>query len=240
MRKCCRAGIIRATGCDSRSLYPGRGKDLRHLRDRRLGAGRSRRRRCPDGSGRGRDAGWRSTSARASSTGWISSPSFARPLTTRRFRSAWSRVEFTESAAMEVSETVLAEIAALRDDGATISIDDFGTGYSNLARLRAMPLGRVKLDPSLIADIDTCRKGPRHRPSGDPTDQGRRVRDRRRAVETVAQADILRAMGCDTVQGYVFAAPMFEAEFPRVDRQRRPQRARSRSLRRPSLLWSAG
>jgi EAL domain-containing protein (putative c-di-GMP-specific phosphodiesterase class I) len=33
------------------------------------------------------------------------------------------------------------------------------------------------------------------------------------AVETVAQADILRAMGCDTVQGYVFAAPMFEEEF---------------------------
>jgi EAL domain-containing protein (putative c-di-GMP-specific phosphodiesterase class I) len=33
------------------------------------------------------------------------------------------------------------------------------------------------------------------------------------AVETAAQADILRAMGCDTVQGYVFAPPMFENEF---------------------------
>jgi EAL domain-containing protein (putative c-di-GMP-specific phosphodiesterase class I) len=33
------------------------------------------------------------------------------------------------------------------------------------------------------------------------------------AVETVAQADILRAMGCDTVQGFVFAEPMFEEEF---------------------------
>jgi EAL domain-containing protein (putative c-di-GMP-specific phosphodiesterase class I) len=33
------------------------------------------------------------------------------------------------------------------------------------------------------------------------------------AVETVAQADILRAMGCDTVQGFIFAAPMFEDEF---------------------------
>ena len=46
---------------------------------------------------------------------------------------------------------VLAEIAALRADGASIAIDDFGTGYSNIARLRAMPLDRVKLDPSLIA-----------------------------------------------------------------------------------------
>ena len=47
-------------------------------------------------------------------------------------------LEFTESAAMEASETVLAEIAALRVDGAHVALDDFGTGYSNLARLRAM------------------------------------------------------------------------------------------------------
>src|SRR5213078_2487223 len=43
-------------------------------------------------------------------------------------------LEFTESAAMEVSAPVLEEIAALRRDGARIAIDDFGTGYSNLAR----------------------------------------------------------------------------------------------------------
>ena len=67
-------------------------------------------------------------------------------------------LEFTESAAMEVSAAVLDEIAALRRDGARIAIDDFGTGYSNLARLRAMPLDRVKLDPSLIADIETNEK----------------------------------------------------------------------------------
>src|SRR5438309_3476943 len=67
-------------------------------------------------------------------------------------------LEFTESAAMEVSELVLAEIGALRVDGVRISIDDFGTGYSNLARLRSMPLDPVKLDPSLIADIQTNEK----------------------------------------------------------------------------------
>ena len=71
---------------------------------------------------------------------------------------------------------VLEEIAALRADGATIAIDDFGTGYSNLARLRAMPLDRVKLDPSLIADIDDQREGADRRPGGDPADQGRGLR----------------------------------------------------------------
>ena len=51
---------------------------------------------------------------------------------------------------MEVSAHVIEEIAALRELGAHIAIYDFGTGYSNLARLRAMPLDRVKLD--LVAD----------------------------------------------------------------------------------------
>ncbi len=82
-------------------------------------------------------------------------------------------LEFTESAAMEVSAHVIEEIAALRELGAHIAIDDFGTGYSNLARLRAMPLDRVKLDPSLIADIEFNEKARSHRPGGDPVDQGR-------------------------------------------------------------------
>jgi diguanylate cyclase (GGDEF)-like protein len=122
-------------------------------------------------------------------------------------------LEFTESAAMEVGETVLAEIGALRADGATISIDDFGTGYSNLARLRAMPLDRVKLDPSLIADIETCDKARVIVQAVIQLIKGVECEIVAEAVETAAQADILRAMGCDTVQGYVFAPPMFENEF---------------------------
>jgi len=122
-------------------------------------------------------------------------------------------LEFTESAAMEVSEPVLAEIGALRADGATISIDDFGTGYSNLARLRAMPLDRVKLDPSLIADIETCEKARVIVQAVIQLIKGVECEIVAEAVETAAQADILRAMGCDTVQGYVFAPPMFESEF---------------------------
>ena len=122
-------------------------------------------------------------------------------------------LEFTESAAMEVSAPVLAEIAALREDGATIAIDDFGTGYSNLARLRAMPLDRVKLDPSLIADIESCEKARVIVQAVIQLIKGVESEVVAEAVETAAQADILRAMGCDVVQGYVFAAPMFEAEF---------------------------
>jgi len=122
-------------------------------------------------------------------------------------------LEFTESAAMEVSAPVLEEIGALRADGVRIAIDDFGTGYSNLARLRSMPLDRVKLDPSLIAEIDTSEKARVIVQAVIQLIKGVDCEVVAEAVETVAQADILRAMGCDTVQGYVFSEPMFEQDF---------------------------
>jgi diguanylate cyclase (GGDEF)-like protein len=122
-------------------------------------------------------------------------------------------LEFTESAAMECSESVLAEIAALRADGASIAIDDFGTGYSNIARLRAMPLDRVKLDPSLIADIHTSEKARTVVQAVIQLIKGVGAEIVAEAVENVAQADILRAMGCETVQGFIFAHPMFEDDF---------------------------
>jgi len=122
-------------------------------------------------------------------------------------------LEFSETAAMQCAEADLAEIAALRGEGASIAIDDFGTGYSNLARLRSMPLDRVKLDQSLIADIETSEKARVVVQAVVHLIKGVGCEIVAEAVENSAQADILRAMGCDTVQGYVFAAPMSEDEF---------------------------
>ncbi|MDQ3078243.1 MAG: EAL domain-containing protein [Pseudomonadota bacterium] len=122
-------------------------------------------------------------------------------------------LEFTETAAMECSAAVLAEIAALRADGASIAIDDFGTGYSNIARLREMPLDRVKLDPSLIADIDTNDHARVVVQAVIQLIKGVGAEIVAEAVENIAQADILRAMGCDTVQGFIFAHPMFETDY---------------------------
>ena len=137
-------------------------------------------------------------------------------------------LEFTETAAMECSEAVLTEIAALRAEGATIAIDDFGTGYSNLARLRSMPLDRVKLDPSLIADITTSEKARVVVQAVIQLIRGVDCEIVAEAVENVAQADILRAMGCHTVQGYIFAQPMFEEEF--LAWTRNAERGGSRSV----------
>jgi diguanylate cyclase (GGDEF)-like protein len=122
-------------------------------------------------------------------------------------------LEFTETAAMEVSAHALEEIGRLRSDGAHIAIDDFGTGYSNLARLRSMPLDRVKLDPTLIAGIESDERARVIVQAVIQLIKGVGCDVVAEAVETVAQADILRAMGCDAVQGFIFAPAMFEEEF---------------------------
>ncbi|WP_265570495.1 putative bifunctional diguanylate cyclase/phosphodiesterase [Sphingomicrobium nitratireducens] len=122
-------------------------------------------------------------------------------------------LEFTETTAMQCSPEQIEAIAQLREDGATVAIDDFGTGYSNIARLRAMPLDRVKLDPSLIADIDTNEQAREIVQAVVTLIHAVGAEIVAEAVETESQAEILRAMGCRTVQGYLFAQPMERDEF---------------------------
>ena len=76
-----------------------------------------------------------------------------------------------------------------------------------------MPLDRVKLDQSLIAEIETSEKARVVVQAVVHLIKGVGCEIVAEAVENSAQADLLRAMGCDTVQGYVFAEPMFEDEF---------------------------
>nr|WP_314447238.1 EAL domain-containing protein [uncultured Sphingomonas sp.] len=122
-------------------------------------------------------------------------------------------IEITESTAMECSEAILEEMAELRRHGATIALDDFGTGYSNIARLRQLPIDRVKLDPSLIHDITSSEQARNVVQAVIQLVRGVECELVAEAVETVAQADILRAMGCETIQGFIFAEPMKEQEF---------------------------
>ena len=122
-------------------------------------------------------------------------------------------LELSEGAVMECSESELAEMAALRAEGASIALDDFGTGYSNIARLRAMPVDRVKLDQTLIADIETSDQARVVVQALVHLIKGVGCEIVAESVENAAQADLLRAMGCDSVQGYVFAGPMSEGEF---------------------------
>jgi EAL domain-containing protein (putative c-di-GMP-specific phosphodiesterase class I) len=103
----------------------------------------------------------------------------------------------------------------LRADGVTIAVDDFGTGYSNLARLREMPVDRVKIDQSLIADIATSERARTLVHSVIGLVHGMGFKAVAEGVETREQQEVLSIIGCDTIQGYAIAHPMHEAELDR-------------------------
>lgn len=154
-----------------------------------------------------------------------------------RIRSALSRagapaslleLEFTETLAMRCNDQVLREIRELQADGISIAIDDFGSGYSNLARMRELPIDRVKLDRSLTQDIDTCEISRTIVSSVVHLVHGLGAEVVGEGVERREQFDVLRAIGCDFVQGYAFAEPMNEAEFIRwIGERAEPLKARA-------------
>jgi EAL domain-containing protein (putative c-di-GMP-specific phosphodiesterase class I) len=115
--------------------------------------------------------------------------------------------------AMTSGPAVIAELAALRADGATIAIDNFGTGLSNLGRLRDVPLDRIKLDASLTHDVDSSDMARTVVAALIHLIHGLGCEVVGEKVERREQLDVLRAVGCDSVQGHVFAQPMTETDF---------------------------
>ncbi|MCJ8157458.1 bifunctional diguanylate cyclase/phosphodiesterase [Sphingomonas sp. LaA6.9] len=131
-------------------------------------------------------------------------------------------LEITEGLAMTCGDAVFHEMAAFRKDGAMISIDDFGTGYSNFSRLRDMPIDRVKLDRSMIADIAVSDQARAIIHAVIELIHGLGHKVVAEGVETREQVDVLKVIGCDAVQGYVIAPPMDEHEFLDWARVERP------------------
>ena len=134
----------------------------------------------------------------------------------------WIEVEVSEAIMMTCGPSTLEQIVQLRADGARVAIDDFGAGFSSLARLRSLPVDQVKLDPSIVAgveneiaarDILQAVIGLVHGLGATAVAEG---------VETQAQLDVLRVMGCDAAQGYLIAPPMTEADYRAWDARDRP------------------
>lgn len=120
--------------------------------------------------------------------------------------------ELTETAVMRDFAAARDSIVLLRSLGVEIALDDFGTGQSSLSQLRLLPIDKIKIDRSFVADAD--------KPDGynllaavialcakmkiDCVAEG---------VETADQLDALSVLGCDEFQGYYFSKPMTAADF---------------------------
>lgn len=122
-------------------------------------------------------------------------------------------IEVTESVLIDdITRTskILSDLAAI---GVRIALDDFGTGYSSLSYLRALPLHRVKIDRSFIADIDDFEA---HAIVQTIIELSNRLGLEviAEGVETDEQRQKLSAMGCKVLQGYHFSPPVPAHQVP--------------------------
>lgn len=116
-------------------------------------------------------------------------------------------LELTESVFFEPDSAVLRQLRALRAAGVRIAMDDFGTGYGSPGGLTGLPLDQVKIDRTLVAMIQT---GQEQAPLlGTMIDAAHALglQVTAEGVETPVQAKYLMDLGCDSLQGYLFARP---------------------------------
>ncbi|GAA2583940.1 hypothetical protein GCM10010435_72200 [Winogradskya consettensis] len=116
-------------------------------------------------------------------------------------------LEITESMLMADITAAIETLGALRSLGVSLAIDDFGTGYSSLSYLKQLPVDIIKIDKSFVDGVDT-----------DPDDhalvnamvglgKALRMQTVAEGIETDAQWSVLRRIGCDHGQGYLFGRP---------------------------------
>lgn len=116
-------------------------------------------------------------------------------------------LEITESSLIPELGECKYQLSAIRELGVVIAIDDFGTGYSSLAYLGALPVDVLKIDASFIAGLgvdDNQEAILRHILL---LGESLKLKIVAEGVETRAQLEALKEMGCDFVQGFYFGRP---------------------------------
>jgi EAL domain-containing protein (putative c-di-GMP-specific phosphodiesterase class I) len=117
-------------------------------------------------------------------------------------------IEITEELLIDNSPKVREQLATLRAGGIQISIDDFGTGYSSLQYLRDLPATRLKIDQTFISRVETSATDRAIISTIGHLAHALNMRVVAEGVETAAQFTLLRASGCDEVQGYLMGRPL--------------------------------
>jgi EAL domain-containing protein (putative c-di-GMP-specific phosphodiesterase class I) len=125
-------------------------------------------------------------------------------------------VEILEETAVKASDNAYGVLSGLCKMGVSIALDDFGTGYSSLVYLSRIPANVLKIDRAFTRDILTS---PRQKTLLHHIVSLVKVLDYTvvaEGVEEREQLDMLRAMGRDTIQGYLFGKPVPAAAFARI------------------------
>jgi len=117
-------------------------------------------------------------------------------------------IELTESAFVHSECKSMENLQALKRVGVKLAIDDFGTGYSCLAYLRDIPGDYLKVDRSFVNDVPGKERSEAVTSAIVVLGKNLHYQIVAEGVETEAQAEYLKGLGCDFVQGFLYAKPM--------------------------------
>ena len=113
-------------------------------------------------------------------------------------------IELTENVIMNDLENMVQKLSQLAEHGLTIAIDDFGTGYSSLNYLRKLPIHTLKVDQSFIQDIKDTQNEACIVNAIVSMAHGLKLNIIAEGVETKAQLEYLKLLGCQEIQGFYF------------------------------------
>lgn len=117
-------------------------------------------------------------------------------------------IEITEGMLLEDSAIEIKKLQELRAAGVRVAIDDFGTGYSSLSRLSELPVDTLKIDRSFVSRLPEDHSGSTLVQTIVGLARAFKMDTVAEGVETVAQLNALREMGCDQLQGYLMSKPV--------------------------------
>lgn len=122
-------------------------------------------------------------------------------------------LEITESMVMSDPESVIRLLGAIHDRGIHIALDDFGTGHSSLAYLKRFPIDCLKVDRAFIKDTPENTDDVAIAKTIIAMAQALGLSTVAEGVETEAQRELLKELGCDQIQGYFFSRPLSADDF---------------------------
>jgi EAL domain-containing protein (putative c-di-GMP-specific phosphodiesterase class I) len=117
-------------------------------------------------------------------------------------------LEITEAVLIRDDEEALSVLHQLRHLGVRIALDDFGTGYSSLSYLRRFPFDKVKIDRSFVQDVTEAQGSSPIVEAVVHMALAGNMTTTAEGVESEAQRDVLRQLGCNEMQGYLFSPPV--------------------------------
>ncbi|WP_192021260.1 EAL domain-containing protein [Shewanella sp. WPAGA9] len=122
-------------------------------------------------------------------------------------------LEITESTIIKNPENAIKVMNQLSKMGVTLALDDFGTGYSSLSYLKRFPIHCLKIDKSFVDDISKSDRDLKMVDSIITIAHNMGLSVVGEGVEDDAQLNILKALKCEEIQGYIFSKPVPEKDF---------------------------